>query len=430
MGREWADKLDDMPDYQRLLVTKSRLEGRVTVAGAKNSALRLLAASILTDSPVRLTNYPAGLLDAQVHVGMLEALGKSAELVGSDEIRITQAAPLSTQLVWPGRSIRNTLLILGTLTSRYGAAAVPLPGGCRLGERQYDIHVNLLEQLGARVWDDENYLYAEAPNGLVGTDLHLRLRSTGATENAVLAATLAKGTTRVWNPHIRPEVLDLVAMLNSMGAKIVVHGQEHIEIEGVDSLGAADYSVMPDNMEALTWLIATGVTGGDVEIAGFPVRDLEVILAHLRAAGATYVQQDGSVMVRGGSCYPFEISTGPHPGINSDVQPIMGAWAARAKGESKIIDLRFPGRYGYADEMRKMGLSSRVDGDWLHIDGADGKLTGASVKALDLRAGAALAICGLMAEGETTVTEAWQISRGYVDFAEKLQSLGGNAAWL
>lgn len=430
MGREWADKLDDMPDYQRLLVTKSRLEGRVTVAGAKNSALRLLAASILTDEPVRLTNYPAGLLDAQVHVGMLEALGKSAELVGSDEIRITQAAPLSTQLVWPGRSIRNTLLILGTLTSRYGAAAVPLPGGCRLGERQYDIHVNLLEQLGARVWDDENYLYAEATNGLVGTDLHLRLRSTGATENAVLAATLAKGTTRVWNPHIRPEVLDLVAMLNSMGAKIVVHGQEHIEIEGVDSLGAADYSVMPDNMEALTWLIATGVTGGEVEIAGFPVHDLEVILAHLRAAGATYVQRDGSVMVRGGDCYPFEISTGPHPGINSDVQPIMGAWAARAKGESKIIDLRFPGRYGYADEMRKMGLSSRVEGDWLHIDGADGKLTGASVRALDLRAGAALAICGLMAEGETTVTEAWQISRGYVDFAEKLQSLGGNAAWL
>lgn len=429
MDHVWADKLDDMPDYQSLLVSKSRLEGRVAVAGAKNSALRLLAASILTDEPVRLTNYPAGLLDAQIHVGMLEALGKSATTVGTDEIRITQTAPLSTQLVWPGRSIRNTLLILGTLTARYGAAAVPLPGGCRLGERQYDIHVNLLEQLGARVWDDEAYLYAEAPNGLVGTDLHLRLRSTGATENAVLAATLAKGTTRVWNPHIRPEVLDLIAMLNSMGAKITVHGQEHIEIEGVEALGAADYSVMPDNMEALTWLVATGATGGEVEIAGFPVHDLEVILAHLRSAGATYEQRDGSLFVRGEHCYPFEISTGPHPGINSDVQPIMGAWAARARGESKIIDLRFPGRYGYADEMAKMGLTSRVEGDWLHIQGADGKLTGASVRALDLRAGAALAICGLMADGETTVTDAWQISRGYVDFAEKLRSLGADAAW-
>jgi UDP-N-acetylglucosamine 1-carboxyvinyltransferase len=418
-----------MPDYQSLHVSKSRLEGRVAVAGAKNSALRLLAASILTDEPVRLTNYPAGLLDAQIHVGMLEALGKSATTVGTDEIRITQTAPLSTQLVWPGRSIRNTLLILGALTARYGAAAVPLPGGCRLGERQYDIHVSLLEQLGARVWDDESYLYAEAPNGLVGADVHLRLRSTGATENAVLAATLAKGTTRVTNPHIRPEVLDLIAMLNSMGAKITVHGQERIEIEGVEALGAADYSVMPDNMEALTWLVATGATGGEVEIAGFPVHDLEVILAHLRSAGATYEQRDGSLFARGEHCYPFEISTGPHPGINSDVQPIMGAWAARARGESKIIDLRFPGRYGYADEMAKMGLISRVDGDWLRIEGADGKLTGASVRALDLRAGAALAICGLMADGETTVTDAWQISRGYVDFAEKLRSLGADAEW-
>lgn len=402
----------------------------MTVAGAKNSALRLLAASILTDAPVKLTNYPSGLLDAQVHVGMLEALGKSTELLGSDEIRITQASPLSTRLVWPGRSIRNTLLILGALTARYGSAAVPLPGGCRLGERQYDIHVSLLEALGARVTDDEEYLYAEAPNGLVGTDVHLRLRSTGATENAILIATLAKGTTRVWNPHIRPEVLDLVAMLNSMGAKIVVHGQEHIEIEGVEALGGADYPVMPDNMEALTWLVAAGVTGGEVEIVDFPAHDLEVVLAHLRAAGATYVRGDRSLTVSGDHCYPFEISTGPHPGINSDVQPIMAAWAARARGESRIIDLRFPGRYGYADEMARMGVPSQVDGEWLRIQGADGALTGATVTALDLRAGAALTICGLMADGETTIEDAWQISRGYVDFAEKLQSLGASAAWL
>ncbi|GAA1470157.1 UDP-N-acetylglucosamine 1-carboxyvinyltransferase [Microbacterium thalassium] len=411
-------------------MSKSSLNGRVSVAGAKNSALRLLAASILTDAPVHLTNYPSGLLDAQIHVGMLEALGKSVQPTGIDSVRITQVAPLTTRLVWPGRSIRNTLLILGALTARYGAAAVPLPGGCRLGERQYDIHVSLLEQLGARVWDDESYLYAEAPNGLVGTDVHLRLRSTGATENAILAATLAKGATRVWNPHIRPEVLDLVSMLNAMGAKIVVHGQEHIEIEGVEALHEVDYAVMPDNMEALTWLIAASVTGGEVEIVDFPVRDLEVILAHLRSAGATYVERNGSLVVRGEHCYPFEISTGPHPGINSDVQPVMAAWAARARGESRIIDLRFPGRYGYADELAKMGVTSRVDGEWLLIDGADGKLTGASVRALDLRAGAALAICGLMAEGETTVTDAWQISRGYVDFAEKLRSLGGNAEWL
>jgi UDP-N-acetylglucosamine 1-carboxyvinyltransferase len=418
-----------MPEYQELRVSRSRLTGRVVLDGAKNSALRLLAASILTDGPVRLTNYPSGLLDAQVHVGMLEALGKSTEIVGSHEIRITQAAPLSTKLEWPGRSIRNTLLILGALTARYGAGAVPLPGGCRIGERQYDIHIDVLESLGARVSDDASYLYAEAPNGLLGADIHLRLRSTGATENAILAGTLAKGTTRVWNPHIRPEIIDLVAMLNSMGAKITVHGQEHIEIEGVEALEGTNHAVIPDNMEAITWLIAAGVTGGEVEIVNFPSGDLEVALAHLRSAGASLYEGERSLVVRGSTCFPFEISTGPHPGINSDVQPILAAWAAKARGESRIIDLRFPGRYGYADELRKMGVETSIDGDLLRITGAGGALTGASVRAVDLRAGAALAICGLMAEGETVVTDAWQISRGYVDFAEKLRSLGADATW-
>jgi UDP-N-acetylglucosamine 1-carboxyvinyltransferase len=418
-----------VPEYQELRVSPSRLTGRVVLDGAKNSALRLLAASILTDGTVRLTNYPAGLLDAQVHVGMLEMLGKSAEVRGSSEIRITQNGPLATKLEWPGRSIRNTLLILGALTARYGAGAVPLPGGCRIGERQYDIHIDVLESLGARVSDDDAYLYAEAPHGLVGADIHLRLRSTGATENAILAGTLAKGTTRVWNPHIRPEIVDLVAMLNSMGAKITIHGQEHIEIEGVEALDGTNHAVIPDNMEAITWLIAAGVTGGEVEIVNFPSGDLEVALAHLRSAGAALYQGEGSLLVRGGNCFPFEISTGPHPGINSDVQPIMAAWAARARGESRIVDLRFPGRYGYAEELRKMGVETQIDGDQLRITGANGRLTGASVKAVDLRAGAALAICGLMAEGETVVTDAWQISRGYVDFAEKLRSLGAEATW-
>ena len=346
-----------MSDKSVLTVSKARLEGKVALAGAKNSALRLLAASLLTDGPVVLRNYPAGLLDAQIHVDMLRALGKDAELIGNDSIRITERTKPLSQLEWKGRSIRNTLLILGALTARLGAGSVPLPGGCKLGERKFDLHVMLLERLGARVWEDDNYLYAEAPNGLVGADIHLPIRSTGATENAVIAGTLARGVTRVWNPHIRPEILDLIAMLKSMGAEIRVFGQEHIEIQGSEGLTGTDHRVIADNMEAITWLSAAVITGGDIEIEDFPYSDLEVVLTHLRAAGAKVYRGDSSLIVRGGDCYPIEISTGPHPGINSDVQPILAAWAAKANGESRVVDLRFPGRYGYAEEMAKMGLS-------------------------------------------------------------------------
>ena len=406
------------------------LVGSVTLAGAKNSALRLLAASLLTSERVTLTKYPAGLLDAQVHVEMLEALGKTTK-VTTERIEIDEARTPDTVLDWDGRSIRNTLLILGALTTRLGLGRVPLPGGCKLGERKYDLHVMLLERLGARVWDEGNYLCAAAPpGGLMGADIHLSLRSTGATENAILCGTLAKGVTRIWNPHIRPEILDLIALLRAMGAKIQVFGQEHIEITGVEELHGTEHRVIADNMEAVTWLIGAVMTGGDIEIAGFPYSDLEVVLAHLRAAGAKLYRSEDSLIVRGGTCYPIEISTGPHPGINSDVQPVLAAWAARAHGESRIVDLRFPGRYGYAEEMARMGLRHEVRGDMLVLYGAGGNLSGATVRALDLRAGAALALCGLIAEGETIITDAWQIGRGYVDFVEKLRSLGAQAEWI
>ena len=426
----YANLLGGRRSGQAMQVAQSRLQGTITLAGAKNSALRLLAASLLTAGRLTLTRYPAALLDAQVHVEMLEALGKTAQ-VTRDRIEITEARFPDSELEWEGRSIRNTLLILGALTARLGAGRVPLPGGCKLGERKYDLHVMLLERLGARVWEEGDNLCAEAPpGGLVGTDIFLSLRSTGATENAILCGTLAKGVTRIWNPHIRPEILDLIALLRKMGAKIRVFGQEHIEIAGVEGLHGAEHQIIADNMEAVTWLAGAVMTGGDVEIAGFPYDDLEVVLAHLKAAGARLYRNDDALIVRGGACYPIEISTGPHPGINSDVQPILAAWAARARGESRIVDLRFPGRYGYAAEMARMGLKHEVRGDMLVLHGAGGRLQGATVRALDLRAGAALALCGLIAEGETVITDAWQIGRGYVDFAGKLKSLGAQAEWI
>ncbi|EAQ31899.1 UDP-N-acetylglucosamine 1-carboxyvinyltransferase [Idiomarina baltica] len=414
----------------KLEIKPSRLNGVVKVDGAKNSALRLLAASILTEQQIVLTNYPSKLLDTQIHVGMLEMLGKECNLTSSNSIQIREQGRIQTKLEWQERSIRNTLLILGALVTRFGEGAVPLPGGCKLGERKYDIHVSVLNALGAEVWEDETYLYAKAKQRLKGSDIKLPLRSTGATENAIITATLASGTTRIWNPHVRPEILDLISMLRKMGAKIRVHGQEHIEVCGVGSLSGCEHSVIPDSMEAITWLTAAVTSDGDVEIENFPTKDLEVVLAHVKAAGARIFEGESSVIVRGGRCYPIEISTGPHPGINSDVQPLLAAWATKANGQSKIIDLRFPGRYGYAEEMAKMGLKYRVEGDLLVIDGGASSMVGSEVKALDLRAGAALAICGLFAEGKTVITDAWQISRGYVDFVEKVQRLGGHATWI
>ena len=408
-----------------LTIDRSVLEGEVRISGAKNSALRLLAASLLTDQSVTLHNYPSSLLDAEIHVGMLRALGKRCSLQGTSSIVIEEPGDIASVLEWPDRSIRNTLLILGALTARLGRGAVPLPGGCQLGDRRYDLHEMLLRRLGAQVWEEGGLLQAEAPaGGLVGTDIRLPIRSTGATENALLAGMLAQGTTRIWNPHIRPEILDLIAMLRQMGGHITVYGQEHIEVTGVDQFKPVSHSVIPDNMEALTWLIGAVMTGGDVELHNFPDRDIEVALIHLRESGARFFRGEHSLIVRGGRCYPVEISTGPHPGINSDVQPIIAAFATCATGESTIVDLRFPGRYGYVREMEKMGLAYRIEGNLLRIEGQGGGLSGAHVQALDLRAGAALTLCGMVANGPTVIQDAWQIDRGYDRFTEKLAALG------
>ena len=412
----------------KYVIQPSSLSGRVQVSGAKNSALKLLTASLLTNEKIEITNFPSTLLDAQVHVDMLEVLGKTCNVQGN-KIVICERGPLSSKLVWDGRSIRNTLLILGALVARTGKGAVPLPGGCNLGERKFDLHEMVLQRLGADVWIQNNMLCAKAERGLSGNDIVLPIRSTGATENAIICASLADGVTTIWNPHIRPEILDLIRYLKGMGAQIEVFGQERIEVNGVPSLSGTKHSVIPDNMEAMTWLIASVITGGDLEIVDFPYQDLEVPLIYLRESGAKYYQGTNSLIVRGGSPYPVEISTGPYPGINSDMQPLFAVYGACAQGQSRIVDLRFPGRYGYSQELAKMGVDCKVDGNLLQINGRT-PLRGANVKALDLRAGVALALAGLVAEGTTEVSDAWQVERGYDNFVNKLTSVGGRIEYV
>lgn len=409
----------------KLIIHPSRLVGKVRVSGAKNSALRLLAASLLTSDEVRLTNYPSSLLDARLHVQMLEQMGKRCSVNNEDEIIIVEADTLSSELIWDKRSIRNTLLILGALLARTGKGKVPLPGGCKLGNRKYDIHIMLLEALGARIWEEDQYLCAEVRHGkrLRGADIYLPLRSTGATENSIIAGCLAEGTTRIWGPHIRPEILDLIAFLRSLGAKIQVRGQESIIINGVSKLGGTAHQVIPDNVEALTWLVGAAVTDGDVEILDFPFEHLEVPLIHLRESGVQFYRMGNRLIVRGSSCYPVDISTGPYPGINSDMQPLFAVLGAVASGESRIVDLRFPGRYAYAEELKKMGVSYQIQDNLLIIEGGK-SLCGATVTAIDLRAGAALMVAGFGSNGITTIENAWQIQRGYDRLEKKLSQLG------
>lgn len=407
-----------------LTIQKSVLRGEVTVSGAKNSALRLMVASILTPGRIDLLNYPDALLDAKVQCHMLEALGKHC-VSAEGHLSIEEPVAMAQSFDWEDRSIRNTLLMLGALTARFGYGKVPIPGGCQLGERKYDIHIMVLQALGAEVTDlGDGWLEAEAKvKRLVGTDIHLPIRSTGATENAILCGTLAEGQTRIWNPHIRPEIIDLIALLRKMGAIIEVRGQESIIIDGVETLAGATHAVIPDNVEALTWLIGTVIAGGEVEIVGFPYEHLEVPLIHLKESGARFYRFEDRMIVKGGKCYPVEISTGPYPGINSDMQPLFAVYGAVAQGESRIIDLRFPGRYGYCEELGKMGMSYGVDANMLKIKGGS-RLKGTQVCALDLRAGAALFLAALVAEGTTFLKDSWQILRGYNSFEDKARTLG------
>jgi UDP-N-acetylglucosamine 1-carboxyvinyltransferase len=407
-----------------LVVSRTKLIGEVEISGAKNSALRLLAASILTDQQVKLNGFPSALLDIEIHIEMLERLGKTCKVSGQSVQICDGENGMITQLIWEKRSIRNTLLILGALTARFGEGKVPLPGGCKLGDRKYDLHVMLLERLGARVWEEEGFLCTKVDGKLKGTDIFLPMRSTGATENAIICGSLATGITTVWNPHIRPEIIDLINLLRAMGCRIEIFGQQCIRIYGTndETLHGAEHTVIADNMEALTWAIASVITNGDIEIKNFPFEHLEVPLIFLRESGMKFFRGEHSLIVKGGQPFPVEISTGPYPGINSDMQPLFAVYGAMSRGESRIIDLRFPGRYGYAEELAKMGLDFRVDNGMLIINGGN-KLKGAVVNALDLRAGMALLLAGMVSDGETIIENAWQIGRGYEHLEDKLAGL-------
>lgn len=413
---------------EKLIIASSHspIVGTVTIGGGKNSALKVITGSILAEEEVILDNIPLDIQDVHIELQMLRAIGADLREDKPGRIRIKWPQLPHPEVPSEFGSVRTTLLFLGALLARIGQASVPLPGGCRIGERKHDLHLMALQKLGAVCNEDKERIKASVET-LHGNHIYFPLRTTGGTENALLAGVLAQGTTWLYNAHTRPEVLDLIGFLTTLGAHISVLGSGLIVIEGVKHLRGGHYTIIYDNMEAMTFATFAAITGGKIKIRGFPHQDLKIPMIYLQEAGVQFTHQsDGMVIQRNNLLAPLDLATGTYPAINSDMQPLFAVLATQAKGKSRIIDIRFEKRFQYVKELQKMGADISVNGNTVTIKGPT-KLHGTRVCATDLRGGAALVAAALIAEGETTIHQAEQIDRGYEHFDAKLSLLGINA---
>jgi len=414
-------------EFASLSISPSVPEGSVTLSGAKNSALRLLVASVLTPNPVVIRRFPDDLLDIQVQVEMLERLGKRVTISEGTAL-IEEPSGLASELDWSERSIRNTLLLLGALVSRFGEGRVPLPGGCDLGDRPFDLHEQLFGRLGVETWIEGGRLCASHPQGRVsGGSFSSPIRSTGVTENAILLGASNSEGVELRNPHLRPEVLDLLQLVKSLGAEVSVDGAHAIRVRGPRELGFGSQDVIPDRDEAVTWVAAAIIGRGRIRINDFPLDETRVAREYLSYAGADLFIGDGAVIVESAGPQPFDLQVGSHPGVHSDMNPLFGAIAAHAQGQSEIRDARYPKRFGYLQQLGRLGLRSSVMDGHAVINGL-GRLDGGTVAASDLRGGMALMLASIGADGPVTTQQAWQVLRGYSRFTEKLSALG--IAWV
>ena len=404
----------------------SPITGEVTVEGAKNSALKLMAAALLAPGVSCIRNVP-DITDVDVMASVIEGLG--ARVTRSDhslEIDATEITSIETPYDVVAR-MRASITVLGPLIARKGRAHVAMPGGCNIGSRKIDMHIRGLEGLGVGIEFEHGYIGAVAPEGgLKGTHVTLDFPSVGATENLLMACVMAKGTTTIENAAREPEIQDLAAFLNGMGAKISGAGAPVITVEGVEEMHPVDHTVVGDRVEAGTYLAAGAISGGPVTVRGFDPAHLDMVLAKFELAGCRVERHpDGCTISREGAIQPMDIQTLPYPGFPTDMQPQFMALLALADGSSVITENVFESRFMFADELVRMGADIRIDGHHAIIRGVD-RLSGAPVLSPDLRAGAALVIAGLVADGETSVGDIHHIERGYERFVEKMQALGAD----
>lgn len=412
---------------EKLIINgKKPLNGRVRVSSAKNAVLPIIAATMLASTPSRLVEVPH-LEDVHTICDVIASLGVKVTHEGTDEIVFDAATITATEAPYElVRRMRASFLVMGPLLARRGEARISLPGGCAIGSRPIDLHLKAFEALGAVIEMGDGYVQATAPNGLIGTQIYLDFPSVGATENIIMAASMAEGKTVIENVAREPEIVDLVTYLNSMGADIRGAGTNVIRIQGVKELKGATHTVIPDRIEAGTYLIAAAMAGGDVYVENALSEHLKPVVAKLKEAGvAVYEDVDGIRVVSDGHMKAVDIKTLPYPGFPTDMQAQFMALTTVAKGTSTVMETVFENRFMHVDELKKMGAEIRIEERRAIIDGV-ATLKGAKVRATDLRAGAALVCAGLAAEGTTEVTQLSHIDRGYDNLVGKLQRLGAD----
>lgn len=411
----------------KIIVEKSTpLHGTVRVSGAKNSVLPILAASLLAQEKCVLEDIP-GLKDVDVICEVLGSVGAQVKnnakegFVEIDGSRILDCeAPY--ELV---RKMRASFLVMGPLLARMGKAKISMPGGCAIGTRPIDLHLKGFQALGAKINVGHGYVEAVAQK-LVGDRIYLDFPSVGATENIMMAATMAEGLTIIENAAEEPEIVDLANFLNSLGAKIKGAGTDTIKVQGVKELGGTKHAVIPDRIEAGTYMVAAAMTGGDVTILNALPDHLKPIIAKLKECGVEIVENGDHVRVNArNGVGATDIKTLPYPGFPTDMQAQFMSLLSVAKGTSVVIETVFENRFMHVGELKRMGANIKIEGRSAIIEGVD-KLQGAQVKATDLRAGAALILAGMVAEGPTEINDVFHIDRGYVEIENKLRGLGAN----
>jgi len=417
-----------MASLDRFRVTGgARLRGEVSVTGAKNSVLKLMAASLLAVGKTTITNVPE-IADVEIMAELLTRLGCTV-VHSKDILTIDVPEVLGHRADYDlVRKMRASINVLGPLVARIGKAEVALPGGDAIGSRGLDFHIKGLESLGAKAHIEHGYVIAEAPHGLTGTRIELDFPSVGATENIMTAAVLAKGQTIIDNAAREPDLVDLGEFLVSMGAQIAGLGSPLITITGVKKLNPTSHATIPDRIITGTWAFAAVMTQGDITIHGARSQDLELPLEKLASAGAIVTTTADGVRVRMDSRpQAIDVATLPYPGFPTDLLPMVIALNAIAEGNSLVTENVFESRFMFVNELIRLGAQVSVDGHHASIDGVP-ELSGAPVEATDIRAGAGLILAALVSEGETTIDGAFHVDRGYPNFAEQLCSLGAKVS--
>ena len=403
------------------------LYGKIEISGAKNAAVGIIPAALLVDGVCRIENLPQ-ISDVTLMLKMLQELGASVKLVNKTTVEVDSSRVVNRQVPYEsGRKIRASYYLIGALLSRFGSAEVPLPGGCDFGGRPIDQHIKGMVAMGAEVDVRNGYVCAKCAEGrLKGTQIYLDVVTVGATMNIMLAATLAEGLTIIENAAKEPHIVDLANFLNSMGADIMGAGTDVIKVRGVERMRGGEYSIIPDQIEAGTYMAAVAATGGEVRINNIIPKHMECITAKLLEMGVEVEEEGDSLIVRrNGPLQRTNVKTMPYPGFPTDMQPQIAAVLCLAEGTSVLTEGVWDNRYRYTNEFRRMGAKIQVDGKIAIIEGVE-SMTGAPVEACDLRAGAAMVIAGLAARGTTEVSNIKHIERGYEDIVGKLSGVGAD----